>query len=163
GRFAKAVALDMGSPGLELSTSCWEMKFLFSQKAVAVSKVRIAILVAVSIVILRLAFAVGTAKRSPALTAQVVAVVNIDDKHFKVDALVSNRTRYVYLLLIPKLEIWNGAGWEGWADLPAAYSQNDALNAHASKATFCAYKHFQPGSRLRLVVEGDWRHGQREV
>ena len=109
---------------------------------------------AASIAVLILALEVVTAKRAPALSATVVEVANLGDKHFKVDVLVTNRTRYAYELLIPKLEIWNGAGWENWVDLPAAYSQNGTINPHGAKAAFCAYKHFQPGSRLRCVVEG---------
>jgi hypothetical protein len=71
-----------------------------------VTKPQIAITAAASIAVLSLALAVVTAKRLPALSASVVEVANLGDKHFKVDVLVTNRTHYTYESLLLRLEIW---------------------------------------------------------
>lgn len=107
-----------------------------------------------AIAVLWLALSVVATRHAPALNARIVEVANVGDQHFKVDALVTNRTGYRYGLFT-RLQIWNGAGWQDWADLPAAYSQNDTVTPHGAEATFCAFKHFKPGSRLRCVVEGE--------
>ena len=118
------------------------------------AKLKIAIFATLGLAVLVLAVAVGTAKRTPAFSARVMEVSKLGDKHFNVRMLVSNQSGHDYLLFIPSLEIWDRAGWKACAETVAAYSQNDTVRRHGSKAQFVAFKTFQPGSRLRLIIEG---------
>jgi hypothetical protein len=76
-----------------------------------VPKPQIAIVAIVSIAVLYLAVAVGTAKHTPALSARVVEVVNTGND-LKVIVQVTNSTAYVYWPVPVGLEVWNGTSWD---------------------------------------------------
>jgi hypothetical protein len=120
-----------------------------------VPKQQIAFIAAVSLAVLCLAVAVGTARRTPALSARVIGVIDTGTT-LKVKVQLTNSTAYVYLPVATRLEVWNGMSWDTCRDLSSMIlgGTHDVPQRSANDFTCEMIFTYRHGERFRLVIEG---------